>query len=187
MDAMTISKAEQANEAHKRIIGMLSSTVHDAIAIGQFLTEQKSTLNHGEWLPWISAYLTFDRRTATNYMRLFEKRADLKWETISHLTDAYRQLFPKMSREVSGSSEPRPQGNTSEPPPTPDNHHQPEPTEPASASYNGGRVMLDLSATEKKAMTHALHSATPYKEAAVAWIKVLQLLRKRGVSFNGNY
>jgi hypothetical protein len=71
MDAITISKAEQANEAHKRIIGMLSSTVHDAIAIGQFLTEQKSTLNHGEWLPWNSAYLTFDRRTATNYMRLF--------------------------------------------------------------------------------------------------------------------
>jgi hypothetical protein len=92
-------------------------------------------------------------------MRLFEKRADVKWETISQLTDAYRQLFPS----------------------------RPKPTKPATASYRGGKITLDLSATEKKAMTLALQSATPYEEAATAWLKVLQLLRKRGVSFKGDY
>lgn len=183
MNAIAISKAAQANEAHERIIRVLSGTVHDAIAIGKFLTEQKSTLKHGEWLPWISANLTFDRRTATNYMRLFEKRDQLKWETVSHLTDAYRQLFPKQSRDTPAG----PQASTPEPPPASDHPPQPEPTEPASASYKGGKVTLDLSPTEKKAMTLALHSATPYKEAAAAWTKVLQLLRKRGVNFSGNY
>ena len=119
MKAITITKTEQANEAHGRIMSALSSTVHDAIAIGKYLTEQKSTLKHGAWLPWISSNLTFDRRTATNYMRLFEKRDQLKWETISHLTDAYRQLFPKVNREASARPEPRP---TSEAPPASDRH-----------------------------------------------------------------
>jgi hypothetical protein len=187
MRAIAISKAAQANEAHERIIHVLSNTVHDAIAIGKFLTEQKSTLSHGEWIPWIEANLTFDRRTATNYMRLFEKRDELKWETISHLTDAYRQLFKKASRDTSGGPAPRPQANAPEPPPASDHPPRPEPTEPATASYRGEKVILELSPTEKKAMTLALHSATPYKEAAAAWTKVLQLLRKRGVCFNGNY
>jgi hypothetical protein len=182
MKAITISKAGQANEAHERIMSVLSNTVHDAIAIGKFLTEQKSILKHGEWLPWIAANLTFDRRTVTNYMRLFEKRDQLKWETISHLTDAYRQLFPKASREASARSEPRSRANTSEARPAPDHH-----SEPAGVSYNDTKASLDLTATEKSIMTLALHSNTPSKEAFAAWTKLLRLLRKRGVNFNGDY
>ena len=106
-------------------------------------------------------------------MRLFEKRDQLNWETISHLTDAYRQLFPKVNRE------PRP---ASEAPPASDHH-----SEPASASYNDTKVTLELTATEKSVMTLALHSETPHKEAAAAWTKLFRLLRKRGVSFNGNH
>src|SRR6266849_7432942 len=60
-------------------------------------------------------------------MSLFEKRDQLKWETISHLTDAYRQLFPKVSREASARSESR---STSEARP--------------SVSYNGTKITLEL-------------------------------------------
>jgi hypothetical protein len=80
-----ITTAEQANAAHRRIV----SSVQDAISIGEFLSVKKAELKHGEWLPWVEANLNFDRRTATNYMRLFDK-----WETVSHLglSEAYKLL-----------------------------------------------------------------------------------------------
>lgn len=67
---LIISTAQEANAAHRRIV----ATVQDAIAIGGFLTRQKATLKHGEWLPWVKENLEFSRQTADNYRRLYENR-----------------------------------------------------------------------------------------------------------------
>jgi Protein of unknown function (DUF3102) len=88
MKAIAISQATEANEAHERIVSVLSNTVLDAIAIGEFLTEKQTTLSHGEWLPWIAANLTFDRRTATNYMRLLRIGTSSNGNKFPHLTEA---------------------------------------------------------------------------------------------------
>ena len=81
---------------HGQILTTARTTLDKAIRIGQLLTEQKASLKHGEWLPWVEANLPFDRRTATNYMAVYSKR-----EMVSHLdnpTDAYRLLAePKVT------------------------------------------------------------------------------------------
>ena len=45
-----------------------------AIELGGLLAEQKETLSHGEFTPWIEANLPFTDRTARNYMRLHDGR-----------------------------------------------------------------------------------------------------------------
>jgi Protein of unknown function (DUF3102) len=113
--AQVINSAAEANSAHRRIVG----SVQDAIAIGEFLTMKKQSLPHGKWLPWISDNLEFDRRTSTNYMRLYDKR-----ETVSHLglTEAYKLLSAPVRNE---DQKPKPQTQ-----PTP---AKPPKKEPASA------------------------------------------------------
>jgi len=83
---------------HAGIITSARTALDAAIRIGQLLTEQKDALKHGEWLPWIEANLPFDRRTATNYMAVYDKR-----EIVSHLdspTDAYRLLADGNGKET---------------------------------------------------------------------------------------
>jgi hypothetical protein len=63
-----------------------------AIRIGALLAEQKASLKHGEFIPWIKANLPFTERTAQNYMRLYDRREQLKNESVSYLNEAYRLL-----------------------------------------------------------------------------------------------
>lgn len=58
------------------------------IRIGQLLSDQKASLKHGHWLPWLSENVTFDVRTAQRYIRTFENREEVKNDSLSHLTDA---------------------------------------------------------------------------------------------------
>jgi hypothetical protein len=85
LTTVAINSAEEANSAHRRIVG----SVQDAIAIGEYLTMKKQSLPHGQWLPWCEDNIEFDVRTAQNYMRVHAKN-----ETVSHLslTDAYKLL-----------------------------------------------------------------------------------------------
>jgi hypothetical protein len=99
---------EEIRQLHE---DLLTTTLDKAIRIGELLTEQKASLKHGEWLPWIEENLPFDRATAANYMRLFDRREELKCKTVLHLTDAYKLLAPPPT----------------EPPPTP--------AKPPQASY----------------------------------------------------
>jgi DUF3102 family protein len=64
--------------------------VQDAIAIGEFLTNTKASLGHGEWLPWIDANLEFSHDTANNYRRLYDNRHKLR--SVRNITEAYRLL-----------------------------------------------------------------------------------------------
>ena len=85
-----INVAAEINRLHNGIVGALRNTVTDAIEIGRLLTEHKASLEHGEWMPWLEANVSFDDRTARRYASLFENRDKL--DTVSNLNDAYRLL-----------------------------------------------------------------------------------------------
>ena len=77
---------------HGQILTTARTTLDKAIRIGQLLTEQKASLKHGEWLPWVKDNLPFDARTAQNYTRCSGERDRLKNENVSYLADAYKML-----------------------------------------------------------------------------------------------
>ena len=97
MNEIEKSRAQQITKLHGEIIGHLSLSLSKAIKIGELLTEQKESLKHGEWGPWIEANLSFTSRTVRSYMRLHRERDSLKTETVSDLTGAYKFLGSERS------------------------------------------------------------------------------------------
>jgi hypothetical protein len=95
---------------HKRIMDAMRNSVADAIRIGELLTEAKASLGHGEWLPWMEKHLPFSQMTASRYVRVFEKRDQLKLNNVFNLSDAYKLLSPPPEtpsrREQPGGSKP---------------------------------------------------------------------------------
>jgi DUF3102 family protein len=91
------SVAAEINRLHTEIDEAARTTIDKAIRIGQLLSEQKRSLKHGQWLPWLEANVSFTDRTARNYLRVFEKREQLKLESVSDLTKAYRLLADKVT------------------------------------------------------------------------------------------
>jgi hypothetical protein len=76
----------EVNEAHRRFIRdaariqNLGNLVRlEALAIGKFLSEEKSKLPHGEWEDWMKANLQFTKRTAQRYMSVWEEREEIGW------------------------------------------------------------------------------------------------------------
>jgi hypothetical protein len=49
--------------------------VSHAIRVGELLTEAKSLVKHGEWLPWLAANFPGSERTAQTWMRLASNSA----------------------------------------------------------------------------------------------------------------
>jgi Protein of unknown function (DUF3102) len=84
--------AREIAKLHGEILAAAQTTLKKAIRIGELLHGEKAKLKHGEWLPWLEANAPFDRATAANYMRCFEKRDELKCKNVLHLSDAYRLI-----------------------------------------------------------------------------------------------
>jgi len=76
-------------ELHNEIY---ESILDKGIRIGQLLSEQKTSLKHGEFIPWVKANLPFTERTAQFYMKIYTNRERIKNENVSHLTEAYKLL-----------------------------------------------------------------------------------------------
>jgi hypothetical protein len=95
-------RVKQICALHIECEGLARQTFDKAIIIGGLLAEAKADLGHGEWLPFVQANLPFTDRTARNYMRLHERRGELKSETVSDLTGAYRMLTEPKPPEISG-------------------------------------------------------------------------------------
>jgi Protein of unknown function (DUF3102) len=93
--AFKIESAQQANEAHRRVLNSFQA----AIAVGEFLSQKKSELGHGNWLPWVQENLDFGDRTASNYMRLFKNANHLNRKGLSDLTEGYRMLANRAKTE----------------------------------------------------------------------------------------
>jgi hypothetical protein len=94
MDNRELEKTtvQQIVSLHNQIISDLKRSLDSAIKIGHLLTEQKASLKHGEFGPWVKSNLPFTDRTARNYMRLHREKDRLKTETVSDLKSAYRVL-----------------------------------------------------------------------------------------------
>lgn len=86
------SRISEIAALHNEISGLFKMTLDKAIRIGELLTEQKTSLQHGEFSPWIKANLPFTDRTVRRYMQVYENRKLLKTDTVSDLSEAYKLL-----------------------------------------------------------------------------------------------
>ena len=66
IDNITEEIQELKTEAQRLI-------VHYVCKIGKKLAEAKAILQHGEWAEWLENEVNFSQRTATNYMKIYEK------------------------------------------------------------------------------------------------------------------
>ena len=87
-----VDAISEIRSLHGEIITAARTTLASAIRIGQLLTEQKDSLKHGQWLPWVKENLPFEHDTASRYMSVFARRDEITHNAKFGLTDAYRLL-----------------------------------------------------------------------------------------------
>ncbi len=61
MNSIEKSKAEEITKLHSEIAGHLRTSLEKAIKIGELLAEQKESLKHGEFTPWVKKHLPLYR------------------------------------------------------------------------------------------------------------------------------
>lgn len=93
------STADQINELHRELTGLMKATVDKAIEIGGLLHEQKEALPHGEWIPWVESNLAFSERWARDYMRFYRERDRLKSARVADLSEARALLTDQRKPE----------------------------------------------------------------------------------------
>jgi hypothetical protein len=98
-----IDAASEINRLHFENIEAARTTIQRAMRIGELLSQMKSKLRHGEWLPWLEANVAFDARTAQRYVKVYENRDRLKNDSVSYLKDAYRILVDNEERCLEGT------------------------------------------------------------------------------------
>jgi hypothetical protein len=100
---MTRSQAALLSELlnlHCEVMDAAKMTLTKAMRMGEILGGFKQTVGHGNWLRWLEENVPFSERTARNYIRVYVHQTEIKSETISDLTDAYRLLAePKDATE----------------------------------------------------------------------------------------
>jgi len=90
-------RAAHIIKLHQELVVSARSSLEKAIKIGRLLTEQKASINHGAWLPWIKESLPFSQPTAFNYMKCYEYREQLVH--VNNLSEAYKLLAPPKTKE----------------------------------------------------------------------------------------
>ena len=68
---------EKAEALSKLAKDKAQEAIKVAIECGKLLVEQKSKMNHGDWLPWVENNCDFSQRTSYRYIKLFESVAKL--------------------------------------------------------------------------------------------------------------
>lgn len=84
-----INSLAEIKKLHAEILTDTSATLTRAIRVGELLLEHKSKQKHGEWLLWVDANCPFGRSMAQSYLRIFERRDELKSQmrnSVAHLT-----------------------------------------------------------------------------------------------------
>ena len=95
---------DEIKRLHNEVEKNCRRTLEAAQEIGRLLAAQKAKLPHGTFSAWIEKHLPFTPRTGQTYMRLWERRAELKNEATALLTvTAANALLtaPKEDRENS--------------------------------------------------------------------------------------
>jgi len=70
LEVLNTERAERVNELQSMIVSSAQNMVQYAIEIGQILEEVKSSLEHGDFIPWVMSNCEFSRYQAVRYMRL---------------------------------------------------------------------------------------------------------------------
>ena len=91
MQQIELNITEEITRLHSELCGLAISSVEKAARIGELLTQKRLCCQHGEWMPWVES-LPFSRKTAWNYMHVFNNKS--KCVNITHLgvSEAYRLL-----------------------------------------------------------------------------------------------
>ncbi len=79
---------QEIHSLHDELNGLAHKTIAAAARIGEILVHVKGAVKHGEWLPWIDSFAPFSRRTAENYIYIFENKD--KFANIANLSEAYQ-------------------------------------------------------------------------------------------------
>ncbi|HRP94893.1 MAG TPA: DUF3102 domain-containing protein [Rhodocyclaceae bacterium] len=89
----TDSTAADIERHHQLALRHASTAVEHAREAGRLLLEVKATLQHGEWLGWLTAHVSVSPRQAQRYMRAAQGKSlpaprllPSKNDTVSHLT-----------------------------------------------------------------------------------------------------
>src|SRR5258707_15371620 len=75
---VTSSTVDRINRRHRRGLDFGKRALEEAINIGCELYDANASIPHWQWLPWVEANLEFTDRTASRYMRLWDRRGYLK-------------------------------------------------------------------------------------------------------------
>jgi hypothetical protein len=92
---------ERAVRIHKTA----RQTAKGIVQIGQWLTEVKERLGHGQWLPWLKGEFGWSERTARNFMQVYSrfksaKFADLQMDVSALYLIAKPRTPEPVRREV---------------------------------------------------------------------------------------
>ncbi len=104
--------AKEIKESHELCLEGINVGLAHAVRVGHLLSEAKSHMKHGEFIPWIKQNCEFSRRAASTYMRVAKHCVeDMRLgngKPASHLS--YTRVV-KMLSEKNGPawSEPRPE------------------------------------------------------------------------------
>lgn len=77
VEKITQHEIDELNERHRRIHRAAAEVAAEVVALGEKLTSIKQRLPHGKWGQWVERNLDFTIRTATRYMKAYEKRIAL--------------------------------------------------------------------------------------------------------------
>jgi Protein of unknown function (DUF3102)/ParB-like nuclease domain len=91
---------DEIHRLHSEINSAAESSLKKAIRIGELLIEQKKSLPHGKWLPWLESNVPFSERSAQNYMLCFDRREYLKSASVADLAAAYHLLTDSKPDEI---------------------------------------------------------------------------------------
>jgi hypothetical protein len=73
--------AAEINAEHRAFVGTFRKTVEHGIRAGELLSEAKEQCPHRTWLDWLATHFEGAPRTAQEYMRLYNRRAELRAKT----------------------------------------------------------------------------------------------------------
>jgi len=80
------NRVAEITRLHHELKQLIVKSLQNAILIGELLTEQKVSLGHGEWTPWVKENLPFNPRHAQKYMQIYAHREALKAPSMAHLS-----------------------------------------------------------------------------------------------------
>jgi hypothetical protein len=194
--------ADEINARHRNFVACARTALEEAIRIGELLIANKQAVPHGAWLNWLKKNITFDIRTAQNYMRLFEQRHLLpNTKPISYLTDALALLAKKTDRKaaranveqqaaVSSDSEPKPDVADTEQKPKSVEDENPTGPEDEKAIWRKGlleraRHATSLAAYDETWANYSFDAEVidATAQAAAAWNELAMYLRERQLPF----